>query len=126
MTLFILSLHVIVCLVLIVVVLLQRGKGAEVGAMFGGGGANTMFGGRGAGSFLTRLTTGAAVIFMVTSLALAFFAQRDRGTTLFDEPAAESPAGDAEPDAGFEEVPTEGGFEEVPPAEAQPEPTKAP
>ena len=65
-------LHVIVCVFLIAVVLLQRGKGAQVGAVFGGGGGATMFGGRGAGNFLTKLTTGAAVVFMLTSLSLAY------------------------------------------------------
>ena len=64
-------LHVFVCLFLIAVVLLQRGRGAEIGAVFGGGASSTVFGSRGAGNLLTRITTGAAIIFMVTSLALA-------------------------------------------------------
>ncbi len=75
MTIFLTVLHVMVCLVLIVVVLLQRGKGAEIGAVFGGGAGSTVFGSRGAGNFLTKLTTGAAIIFMLTSLTLAYFAQ---------------------------------------------------
>ena len=60
MTIFLTVLHVMVCLVLVVVVLLQHGKGADIGAVFGGGASNTVFGSRGAGNFLTRLTTGAA------------------------------------------------------------------
>ncbi len=76
-------LHVIVCLFLIAVVLLQRGKGAQVGAVFGGGGGATMFGGRGAGNFLTKLTTGAAVVFMLTSLTLAYM-RMNRGERLFE------------------------------------------
>lgn len=65
-------LHVIVCIFLVAVVLLQRGRGAQVGAVFGGGGGATMFGSRGAGNFLTKLTTGAAFVFMLTSLFLSY------------------------------------------------------
>ena len=66
-------LHVIVCIFLIAVVLLQRGKGAEMGAVFGGGASSTVFGSRGAGNFLTKLTkTARAVIFMLTSLSLSY------------------------------------------------------
>jgi preprotein translocase subunit SecG len=64
-------LHVIVGLFLILVVLLQAGKGAAMGASLGTAGSQAMFGSSGAGNFLTKLTTGAAVIFMVTSLSLA-------------------------------------------------------
>jgi len=84
MNIFVTVLHVLVCLILIVVVLLQRGKGAEVGAVFGGGGGSTMFGSRGAGNFLTRLTSGAAIIFMFTSLVLAYFANEDSRSVLFE------------------------------------------
>ena len=66
------ALHVIVCIFLVAVVLLQRGRGAQVGAVFGGGGGGTMFGSRGAGNFLTKLTTGAAIVFMLTSLSLSY------------------------------------------------------
>jgi preprotein translocase subunit SecG len=68
---FLISLHVIVSAILISMVLLQKGKGADIGAAFGGA-SNTVFGPRGAQSFLSKLTTGAAVIFMITSLTLAF------------------------------------------------------
>ena len=63
--------HVIACFFLIVVVLLQTGKGADMGAVFGGG-SQTLFGTGGAGNFLTRLTTGTAIVFMVTSLILTY------------------------------------------------------
>ena len=101
-------LHVIVCVFLIAVVLLQRGKGAQVGAVFGGGGGATMFGGRGAGNFLTKLTTGAAIVFMITSLSLAYM-RMNRGERLFEGGAAEEEAKPAA--APFEElgkVPAEG------------------
>ena len=65
-------LHVIVCIFLIAVVLLQRGKGAEMGAVFGGGASSTVFGSRGAGNFLTLLTKICAAVFMLTSLSLSY------------------------------------------------------
>ncbi|HKA15862.1 MAG TPA: preprotein translocase subunit SecG [Myxococcota bacterium] len=95
-------LHVIVCIFLIAVVLLQRGKGAQVGAVFGGGGGATMFGGRGAGNFLTKLTTGAAIVFMLTSLSLAYM-RMHRGERLFEGGAVEEKA-PAPPAAPFEDV----------------------
>jgi len=71
---FVVVLHVIVCLILIAVVLLQAGKGAEMGAAFGGS-SQTIFGSRGAATFLSKLTVGAAVIFMVTSLTLSMLSR---------------------------------------------------
>ncbi len=64
------SLHVLVSAILIGMVLLQKGKGADIGAAFGGA-SNTVFGPRGAQSFLAKLTTSAAIIFMITSFGLA-------------------------------------------------------
>ena len=64
--------HVIVCVALIMIVLLQTGKGADMGAAFGGGGSQTLFGSTGASTFLSKATTGAAIVFMLTSLALAY------------------------------------------------------
>lgn len=63
--------HVFVCLFLILVVLLQQGRAGGMGSAFGGATAQ-VFGGRGAGNFMTRLTTICAVIFMATSISLAF------------------------------------------------------
>lgn len=85
MTLFLTVLHVLVCLVIILVVLLQRGKGAEIGAVFGGGASSTVFGSRGAGNFLTKITVASAVIFMITSLSLAYFAEKNTRSTLFEQ-----------------------------------------
>ncbi len=70
MRIFLVSLHVIVSSILIGMVLLQKGKGADIGAAFGGA-SQTVFGPRGAQSFLAKLTTAAAVLFMLTSLGLA-------------------------------------------------------
>ena len=66
--------HLLVAGVLILVVLLQSGKGADIGAAFGGGSSQTVFGGRGASTFLSKLTTACAVIFMLSSLGLTFLA----------------------------------------------------
>jgi len=124
----ILVLHFMVCFVLITVVLLQRGKGADLGAALGGGGANTVFGSRGAGNFLTKLTTGSAIVFMMTSLSLAYLDDRNSEVELFDRAALEAEQAAAEgtsssdPDqagsAGLEEIDFNeiGGLEEVDPA----------
>ncbi len=71
MHIFLVIVHVIVCTILIGMVLLQKGKGADIGAAFGGA-SQTVFGPRGAQSFLAKLTTAAAIIFMITSIGLAF------------------------------------------------------
>ncbi len=67
---FLISIHIVVSVILISMVLLQKGKGADIGAAFGGA-SQTVFGPRGAQSFLSKLTTGAAIVFMLTSLGLA-------------------------------------------------------
>jgi preprotein translocase subunit SecG len=64
--------HVFVCLFLMLVVLLQQGKGGGMGAAFGGGATQQVFGGRGAGNLLTRATAICAAIFMMTSVSLAY------------------------------------------------------
>lgn len=63
--------HLAACIALIAIVLLQTGKGAEMGAAFGGA-SQTLFGGSGGGSFMSKLTTGAAIVFMITCLTLSF------------------------------------------------------
>jgi preprotein translocase subunit SecG len=72
--------HVIVCIFLIAVVLLQSGKSADIAAAFGGMGSQTAFGTRTAATVLTKATTWAAIIFMLTSITLSIFATR-RGTS---------------------------------------------
>ena len=73
-------LHVIVCLFLVGVVLLQQGKSADLASAFGGQGSQTAFGPRGAANLLTRLTSWAAVIFMITSIALTIGLSRTNGS----------------------------------------------
>ena len=77
-------LHIIVCLFLILVVLLQQSKGGGLGGALGGGAAQ-VFGGRGSANFMTRLTSGAALVFMLTSMTLAYMSSAgDREMKAFD------------------------------------------
>ena len=82
MTILLWIIHVFVCLVLILIVLLQSGKGADLAGAFGGGGSQTAFGARGTATFLSKLTTGAAVVFMLTSFSLSIFTARDRKSSI--------------------------------------------
>src|ERR1700757_3014946 len=84
--------HVIVCIFLILVVLLQQGKGADWAGAFGGGGTQTAFGARGAGTILSKATTAAAIIFMVTSLALTILISQPGGSSVIRE-GAKAPQG---------------------------------
>ncbi len=81
MTILITVIHVIVCLFLIAVVLLQSGKSGDLAAAFGGQGSQTAFGPRGAASALSRATTWSAIIFMLTSITLSIYAARKTGPT---------------------------------------------
>ena len=80
MSIILIIVHIIVCVALIMIVLLQTGKGADMGAAFGGGGSQTLFGSTGASSFLSKATTVAAVVFMLTSLGLAYVSSHRRPT----------------------------------------------
>ena len=116
--------HVVACLFLIVVVLLQTGKGADMGAVFGGG-SQTLFGSGGAGNFLTKLTAGTAIAFMVTSLILTYGASRNPSSGLLRRlpTTAAEPAPATAPEAGGEPSPPAPAAEapvETPPAEAPP------
>ena len=84
--------HVIVCIFLILVVLLQQGKGADWAGAFGGGGTQTAFGARGAGTILSKATTAAAIIFMVTSLVLTILISAPGASSVIRE-GAKAPQG---------------------------------
>lgn len=73
MTQVLIIIHVVVSIAMIMIVLLQTGKGADMGAAFGGGASQTLFGSGGASTFLTKLTTVVAIVFMITSLTLAYY-----------------------------------------------------
>jgi preprotein translocase subunit SecG len=85
MSIFIVIVHIIVCIALIMIVLLQTGKGADMGAAFGGGGSQTLFGATGASTFLTKATTVAAIVFMLTSLMLAYASSKKSGDSMLSD-----------------------------------------
>ncbi len=91
---FVMVLHVVVCLFLIGVVLVQQGRSADLAGAFGGQGSQTAFGPRAAANVLTRLTTWAAIIFMITSLSLTIlYARGNRShSVLGDQPTSSAPA----------------------------------
>jgi preprotein translocase subunit SecG len=77
--------HILVCVFLILIVLLQTSKGADIGAAFGGGSSQTLFGSAGPGGFLTKITTGVAIIFMITSIGLAYISSHRTGASIMRE-----------------------------------------
>ena len=96
------AIHVIAAISLILTVLLQAGKGAAMGSGLGAGSSQTMFGSSGAGNFLTKVTTGIAILFMVTSLTLAVFSTQKKSSSLIQgveapEKKQESPASTTNP-----------------------------
>src|ERR1700687_6223486 len=92
MIILITTIHVIVCLFLIIVVLLQSGKSGDIAAAFGGMGSQTAFGPRGAATVLSKATTWSAIIFLVTSPTLSVFASPHSGTIAVLEGARAAPA----------------------------------
>jgi preprotein translocase subunit SecG len=100
-------LHVIMCLILIAIVLLQTGKGASMGAAFGGG-TNTLFGATGPANFLNKLTTVAAIVFMITSFTLAIVSNRNNSaSTVLDATQQEQPMEETTPEASPTEETTQ-------------------
>lgn len=88
MHLLIIIIHLIACFSLIMIVLLQSGKGQSMGAMFGGG-SQALFGSSGASSFLTKITTAVAVVFMLTSLTLAYVSKSGQESVIPDTPTTQ-------------------------------------
>ncbi len=82
MTVFLVVFHVLISLFLILVVLLQQGKGADLAGAFGGGGSQTAFGARGATTLLHKLTTAFFILFVITSLSLAILQARPRSSVM--------------------------------------------
>jgi preprotein translocase subunit SecG len=90
------SIHVIVCVTICVIILLQQGKGAEVGAVFGGS-SQTVFGASGAGNALTKTTWVLATIFFATSIFLALASARRVTGSIFDRPFSSAPVSSVMP-----------------------------
>jgi|SRR6185295_15328901 len=94
----VLGVHLIVAIMIVGLVLLQRGKGAEAGTGFGAGASGTVFGARGSANFLSRATGVLATVFFITSLALAYLStQRTAPSSLLDAPAQTAPASQEPP-----------------------------
>jgi preprotein translocase subunit SecG len=85
------SIHVIVCVAMCIIILLQQGKGAEVGAVFGGS-SQTVFGASGAGNALTKATWALAAIFFASSIFLALASSRRVTGSIFDRPFSSAPS----------------------------------
>jgi preprotein translocase subunit SecG len=90
--------HVIACFAIIGIVLLQAGKGADIGSAFGGAGSQAVFGSMGTPTVLGKITTAVAVVFALTSFTLALYGG-DRGGSVVREPAPVSAPAPAKPDA---------------------------
>lgn len=118
MTAFLVVLHVLVCLFLVLFVLLQPGARGGVGAAFGGAGGQTVFGGRGANTFLAKLTAGAAVIFMITSITLSFFGSSS--SSVMADRVKAKPAAAATGDAAKPEEAQPAGASDAPATETKP------
>ena len=110
-------LYVIICFFLILVVLLQQGKGADIAGAFGGGGSQTAFGARGATTFLHKLTTGAFVGFILLSLVLSIMEARPEESVIQTLPAAAAREG---PGAGAAAPARRSGSRRAGPGRAQP------
>jgi preprotein translocase subunit SecG len=88
MIILLIVIHVLVCLFLCLVVLLQQGRGADLAGAFGGGGSQTAFGARGATTLLHKLTAAFFSLFVITSMALAVMQARPRSSIMGGAPAA--------------------------------------
>ena len=123
----VLILHLIACFFLIAVVLLQQGKGQDLASAFGGGGTQAAFGPRGSATLLSRVTTGLAAVFMITSITLAVLKQK-QVSVLDAIPAAASPTPGAAPTnlLGMPLTPASSPAPEAPAAVTSPSPATVP
>jgi preprotein translocase subunit SecG len=112
--------HVITCFLLIGVVLLQQGRGADMGAVFGGS-SSTVFGSSGAGNFLTRLTAGFATVFMLTAGILTYMGAYQVTGTVFDQALPEPPPLEAPAQPAGSEAAPAAPAEAAPPAAGAPQ-----
>lgn len=108
----VLAIHLFICIAIILIIISQSSKGSEMGAVFGGGASQTAFGSQGPGSFLEKLTTAFAVIFMLTSLFLAYLStnRASRQPEPMGPPPVQSPVQPGQ-------VPIQPGQESAPPTQ---------
>ncbi|HEY8202852.1 MAG TPA: preprotein translocase subunit SecG [Actinomycetota bacterium] len=136
LTILLMSLHILVSVVLILVVLLQTGKRADLAGAFGGGGSQTAFGARGAATFLSKATTWSAITFMLTSIILGVHFGRESSSSVVQDSSSTAP-GPAAPPAPQpvpvqtpppSPIPADGAKAPAnpPPGQSQPEGQKAP
>lgn len=129
----VLTVHVIVAVAIVVLVLLQHGKGADMGAAFGSGSAGSLFGSSGAANFLSRATAVCAAVFFVTCLALTYFHAPRGGSSVLgggvmqDVPAKAEPAKSepAKSDVNANSIPAPAAAPAAPPATAPATPAPA-
>ena len=117
--------HIIVCLFLVTIVLLQHGKGADVGATFGGS-SNTVFGTEGPLPLLNKITTGAAILFMVTSISLAYISANLKSGSVMEDMEINKPAPIQQAPAPTEKPETDSDTVPLPSADAVDSSDKAP
>jgi preprotein translocase subunit SecG len=130
MYIFLVIVHIIVSIALIAIVLLQSGKGAEMGASFGASGSQSVFGAGGGSTFMSKMTTGAAVIFMLTSLTLAYLSGHS-GTSSIMSSSKVAPKALPQNQATPPQPPVQGQRATAPskpaqPAQQSPSPAQAP
>ncbi|HEX5038492.1 MAG TPA: preprotein translocase subunit SecG [bacterium] len=97
MEIFITIIHYIVCIFLIIVILLQAGKGADIGAAFGAGGSQTLFGPRGAATFLNKMTAVVAGVFMLTSMGLVYISRGGGHGSVLEKVSLPAPSAETVP-----------------------------
>jgi preprotein translocase subunit SecG len=114
-------LHVIACVILVTLVLMQQGRGAEAGAALGAGASASVFGARGSATFLSRSTAAVALFLLATSLGLnAFYVHRGHGTSVTQRYPAQAPKQPQTPGAPGVSPPTEGGVKPSVPKDVRP------
>lgn len=127
MVVFFTIIHVVLCVFMIFVILLQPGKDAGMGAALGGGAATSAFGGRGAVTFLSKLTAVCAGLFFLTSLGLSFVGVRGSVTSrMSTKPAPAAPAAAPAPGSSAAPAPAAGSQAAPKASDAEPAPTAAP
>jgi preprotein translocase subunit SecG len=112
--------HVIVCIFLIIVVLLQSGKAADLAGAFGGMGSQTAFGPRGSATLLSKATTASAIVFMITSLSLSILASR--GSSSGAKTVLDTPSGSAQTAPAKSSAPAKGPTIQLPGGKSVPLP----